>query len=376
MNSDITANRKLQHLKLSTREDVTYEDRCKPLFSEIFLVHKAFPGLRFDDIVLNTKFVNYELNAPILIEAMTGGIPEAKTVNSHLARLASRFKVAIGLGSQKLIIASRFNPAVVDTYRVVREIASDVPVIGNIGITQLQTTDLSDLLYAMDIVGVDAIAVHLNPAQEIVQPEGDRDFSPNLLDRFRELVKSAGRPVIVKEVGHGLSMEIVQLFSALDVRIFDAAGACGTSWIKIEALRCGDDMICHHIGNKLHEEWWGIPTPLSVVEARYANRSAQVIASGGVWDGIKAAKMLALGSDMVGFARPLLKTLIEKGFDGAQNYLERYISELKTTMFLVGAEKPSDLCKTPVVLGGTIVSYLTGRGIDVEKYLSARCFHG
>lgn len=373
MNLDTIANRKLQHLKLSVRDDVTYEDLCKPLFYEINLVHRAFPGLRLDDITLKTKFIGYSLNAPILIEAMTGGVPEAKALNSYLARLASEFKIAIGLGSQKPIVASKFNSAVIDTYRVVRDTASDVPVIGNIGITQLLNTDLTELLHAMDVVGVDAIAIHLNPAQEIVQPEGDRDFSMEILDRFKELVRSAGKPVIVKEVGHGLSMEVVQLFSSIGVKVFDVAGACGTSWIKVEALRCREDMICHHIGNRLHEEWWGIPTPLSVIEARFADRKARVIASGGVWSGIKAAKMLALGADMVGFARPLLKALIEEGFNGAYKYLERYITELKTVMFLVGAEKPDDLCKTPLVIGRRILDYLSVRGIDPLQYLNTRC---
>ncbi|MEM4869275.1 MAG: type 2 isopentenyl-diphosphate Delta-isomerase [Desulfurococcaceae archaeon] len=369
-------NRKAQHIRISLRDDVTYEERCNPLFSEIRLVHRAFPGLKLSDVDLKTRFLNYDLEAPIIIEAMTGGVQEAKTINENIAKIASKFKIAVGLGSQRPIITSKFNSSILETYRVVRDIASDVPVIGNIGIAQLLELDLNDIIHAIEVTGADALAVHLNPAQEVVQPEGDTDFSEKLLERLSMLLKSMSKPVIVKEVGHGLSMEVVSLFSKLGIRIFDVAGACGTSWVKVEAQRCPENTFNHQLGVKLHSEWWGLPTPISIVETRFASRSSLVIASGGIWDGIKAAKSLALGANMVGFARPLLKALLEGGFNSAVKYVENYVSELRIVMFLVGAQSVDKLCKTPIMLGPTIASFLVTRGIDVPLYIKElRCRH-
>ncbi|MEM4732075.1 MAG: alpha-hydroxy-acid oxidizing protein, partial [Desulfurococcaceae archaeon] len=166
------------------------------------------------------------------------------------------------------------------------------------------------------------------------------------------------------------------LFSKLGIRIFDVAGACGTSWVKVEAQRCPENTFNHQLGVKLHSEWWGLPTPISIVETRFASRSSLVIASGGIWDGIKAAKSLALGANMVGFARPLLKALLEGGFNSAVKYVENYVSELRIVMFLVGAQSVDKLCKTPIMLGPTIASFLVTRGIDVPLYIKElRCRH-
>jgi isopentenyl-diphosphate delta-isomerase len=366
-------SRKNEHIHLSLRSDVTFENKCRELFSQIVLIHQALPGLRYEDIDLSTSFLSYELSAPIVIEAMTGGTRLAKKINESLALVASKYRVAIGVGSQRPIIASKFDPEIVATYRVVRDIAREVPVIGNIGVAQLAEFDINDIIRAVELIEADALAVHLNPAQEIIQPEGDRNFSTSLVEKVVELSKSLRKPIIIKEVGNGLSLEVASLFCKHGLRIFDVAGACGTSWVMIEALRCHEGSPNHVLGSKLHEEWWGIPTPLSLVEVKAACPGSKVIASGGVWDGFKAAKMLAIGASMVGFARPLLKALVDAGLEGAFKYLEQYIRELKTAMFLTGTRSLRELCEKPVVLGPLVVSYLTMRGIDVAAYLKKRC---
>ncbi|MEM0001302.1 MAG: type 2 isopentenyl-diphosphate Delta-isomerase [Desulfurococcaceae archaeon] len=368
------ARRKIEHIEICLREDVDFEDNCESYFREIILIHQALPGVSYSDVDTVTKFLGYTLNAPILIEAMTGGHPQLKHVNEELAKLAEELKLAIGLGSEKPIIKSGFSREVVETYRVVREIARSVPVIGNIGITLLHETTIDVIKRLVEVVEVDALAIHLNPAQEVIQPEGDHDFSAVLLSKVSELTKELKLPIIIKEVGHGLSMEVVKSFRERGVRIFDVAGACGTNWIKVEALRNPDNSVKREVGLLFSKINWGIPTPLSLIESRWVAPDAFIIASGGVWNGVNATKLIALGANMVGVAKPILKTLIKHGYESARKYLEKYITEIKTTMFLIGASEISELCFKPLVLGSTIKYYVESRGINAKEYIEkTRC---
>ncbi|MEM4915837.1 MAG: type 2 isopentenyl-diphosphate Delta-isomerase [Desulfurococcaceae archaeon] len=367
--NEAIANRKLQHIEICTRNDVVFPGNCEDVFKEIILVHQAFPGINLNDVLLSTKFLGYELNAPIIIEAMTGGHESLRTINEQLAKIAKEFKIAIGLGSQLLLIKSNFKEKILETYRVVREVSWDIPVIGNIGITSLWDIDIDKIKIAMDAIDVDALAVHLNPAQEVIQPEGDTRFGKDLLQRFQVLVKEIRMPIIIKEVGHGLSMETVKLFYEIGVKMFDTAGACGTNWALVEAYRNPPDSVKHIIGAKLSS--WGIPTPLSVIEARVAGPGSVIIASGGIWDGIKAVKSLALGSNLVGIARPVLKHLLEGGLENAKKYISLFIEEMRISMFLVGATTLSELLEKPLVLGERIINYMRMRNIDPVLYVKS-----
>jgi isopentenyl-diphosphate delta-isomerase len=365
-------HRKQHHIELCLREDVVFPENCKHIFNEIFLVHRAIPGIRLDNVDLSAKFLGYELQAPIIIEAMTGGLPASRPINENLAKIAHKFKISIGVGSQRPILQSSFKQEVIDTYRVVREIAHDVPVIGNIGITQLREVSIDVIKMLIDTINADALAIHLNPAQEAVQPEGDIDFSEDLYYKVRDVVRELNIPVIIKEVGHGLSIEVLSKLVELGVHYVDTAGACGTNWAIVEALRNPKESVNYYVGLELAD--WGIPTPLSVIEARSISRELVVIASGGVWNGIKALKVLALGANLVGFARPLLKALLEQGLEGAETYIKRYLTTLRTVMFLVGAKDLKSTCKIPIVLGSTIINYLTQRGINPVEYVKRlRC---
>lgn len=370
------AKRKIEHIELCLRNDVVFENNCEDYFEEIILIHQALPGINYSDIDLTTRFLGCDLRAPILIEAMTGGHPKLKNINENLAKLAEEFKIAIGLGSQKPIVKSNFDPEVIETYKVVRSIAQSVPVIGNIGITLLHELEINSIMKLLELVEVDALAIHLNPAQEIIQPEGDHNFGNILLNKFSDLIKELKIPIIVKEVGHGLSMEVVRSFRAIGVKFFDVAGACGTNWIKVEALRNPENSVKRDVGLLLSKMKWGIPTPISLIESRWIAPDAYIVASGGVWNGIYAAKLIALGSDLVGVARPILKTLIEHGYSGARKYVEKYLEELKTTMFLTGASTLRELRVKPVILGPNIRYYIESRGISVREYLDkSRCAH-
>lgn len=360
--------RKLQHLELALDPRVDYKDYCRSIYSEIKLIHKALPGLSFSDVSLEVEFLGYKLSAPLMITGMTGGHPSLTKVNKMLAELAESKRIAIGVGSQRAMVTSGFNSDVVASYRVVRDTARSVPVIGNIGLNTLNDIELDVVVKLVEVLDADALAIHLNPAQEVVQPEGDTRLRTELVDKVKELVSVLGKPIVIKEVGSGLSMEVVELFHRAGVRIFDVAGACGTNWALIEAYRNPPGTPRYESGLKLSE--WGIPTPLSVIEARHAARDSIIIASGGVWDGFKAAVNIALGADMAGVAKPILGKLLKEGVAAAEVYLDSYIYELKTAMYLTGARTTRDLRSVPVVLGSNIVGVMLQRGIDLYKYLS------
>jgi isopentenyl-diphosphate delta-isomerase len=362
--------RKFEHIEISLREDVVYPDNCMDLYEEVILIHQAIPGLSLSDIDLTTHFLGYELHAPLVIEGMTGGYPDLGKLNENFAKLANEFKIALGLGSQRPIVIHGFSQEVVETYRIARKIATDVPLIGNIGISQLRELKVEEIRKLVESINADALAIHLNPAQEIIQVEGDTYFKDDLVERVRELVKELGVPIIVKEVGTGLSMETVAKFRDVGVNIFNIAGACGTNWIAIEALRNPENSLKRSLGLSLSRARWGIPTPLSLIEARYVAPSSTIIGSGGVWNGIYAAKLLALGADLVGFARPVLKAFMTGGYEVMKKYVEQYINELKAVMFLVGASSVKELRRKPVVLGTKIRNHIQQRGIDPDLYIS------
>ncbi|WP_448578821.1 type 2 isopentenyl-diphosphate Delta-isomerase [Thermosphaera sp.] len=359
--------RKIQHLEIVVNRDVDFKDRCEEYFNDIILIHQAIPGFRREDVDTSTRFLGYELKAPVMITGITGGARETLEINRKLAQIASQHGIALGLGSQRPILTSSFNSEVVETYRVARDVASNIPLIGNIGFNTLKTLGVQEVKQLVDIVKADALAVHLNPAQEAIQPEGDTDFSLETLSVLREVVKEVGVPVLIKEVGNGLSYEVVRkITTETGVKIFDVAGACGTSWVKVEMYRTVGD-VKKRVAQLIGE--WGIPTPLSVVETRLASPDSTIIASGGVWDGLRAVKSLVIGADMAGFAKPVLTRLLKEGFESASGFITEYVESMKTVMFLIGAEKLSDLRKTPVVFGPALRNYVSQRGFSLDKYL-------
>ncbi|MET1160721.1 MAG: type 2 isopentenyl-diphosphate Delta-isomerase [Thermoprotei archaeon] len=362
-----TKKRKEQHIDIVTKLKPIYRDKCKKYYDSIILIHSAFPGIKYSDIDTTIKFLGYELSAPIMITGMTGGYAGAIDINEKLAIIASKSRIAIGVGSQKPLLESRDNETV-KSYKIVREKAYDVPVIGNIGIDSLRKTSIEEIIELLDIIDADALAIHLNPAQELVQPEGNTDFSRDILNIIGQLVKKVNKPVIIKEVGTGLSMEVVELFYSRGIRYFDVAGSCGTNWIMVEYYRTRG--IKKYLAKLLRN--WGIPTPLSVVEARCTAPNSFIIASGGVWNGLYAVKNIALGANLVGFARPILKILVKHGLEQAIKYIERYIESIKAVMFLTGASSIKELWRIPISLLSPTKDYITQRGIDIKNYMFLR----
>jgi len=329
MKKSETENRKKEHVDIALRPDAQYSK--KPGFEKIELLHNALPEISFDDVDLSIEFLGKKLHYPLLISAMTGGYNEAKRINEELAQAAQKHRIAFAVGSQRAMLET---PSLKETY-FVRDVAPDVPIIGNIGAVQLKKYGLEKVLGLVSAIEADALAVHLNPLQEIVQPEGDRDFS-GILDAISKLCDKAHFPIIVKEVGSGISQDVALKLKAGGVSYIDVAGAGGTSWSKVEYARDGPTP---------GFEEWGIPTLESLIQCR---DTVPLIASGGVRNGIDIIKALALGAKLGGAAYPFLKALNQSQAK-LDSELEKWESQMKKAAFLTGCKNVEELKKAKLI---------------------------
>jgi isopentenyl-diphosphate delta-isomerase len=330
----ITRNRKSEHIRIVRDEDTAAEG-VTTAFERFRLPHEALPEIDLRKVDLRTRVLGRDLKAPILISCMTGGSELAKTVNRRLAAAAQRFGLALGLGSQRAMWKA---PELTDTYAV-RDVAPDVLLIGNLGAVQLNygatALDCERLARA---VGADALALHLNPLQEAVQPEGDVDWS-DLKSKVAAVAETAKVPIILKEVGSGISRGLARWVRGTKIAAVDVAGAGGTNWAKVESYRARD-----RFQERLARSFagWGIPTADSLEACRQELPDRPIIASGGVRDGIDAAKAIVLGADLVGLARPFLEAATES--DEAVLETARLVTEqLRIAMFCAGAATLQDL---------------------------------
>ncbi|MEM5778771.1 MAG: type 2 isopentenyl-diphosphate Delta-isomerase [Candidatus Aenigmatarchaeota archaeon] len=337
-----TQQRKEEHLKICLEENVETFDSS---FNDVNLIHNSLPDLDFNEIDTSTTFFGKELSMPLLIDAITGGISEAKKINKDLAEIAEKKKIAFALGSQRAMLE---NPKLKETY-FVRDVAPKTLVIGNIGISQLKKFKTEKIENALKAIKADALAVHINPAQEIFQKEGDLDFK-NAGAELNRLCNELSYPVIGKEVGTGICREVAILLKEVGVKAINVAGYGGTNWIVIEGLRSGKDFEAF--------KNWGIPTPISILESKVG---LPIIASGGIRSGLDIAKCLALGADICGIALPFLKILNNKGKKGLEEFIDKLQYELKTAMFLSGCENIEKLKNVKYVLTGKAKDWVEQR---------------
>jgi len=276
----------------------------------------------------------------MLISSMTGGDHAIiKTINHNLAQAAQQTRVAMAVGSQRVMFTAPESHASFD----LRKFAPDAPLISNIGAVQLNCgLSAPDLQQAIDILQADGLYLHLNPLQEAVQPEGDTDFS-NLVEKIAELQRSLDVPVLLKEVGAGLSARDIELGLSAGVQYFDVAGRGGTSWSRIEYLRSRNN----DIGLRFQD--WGIPTPIALRQAQPYLDRAHIIASGGLRDGLDMVKSVILGAFLCGIAAPLLKPAMES-VDAVVAVIEKIQQEFKTAMFLLGVGRVADLHNNDTLL--------------------------
>ncbi len=329
-------DRKQEHIQLALDDRMQLDGH---FFDGLRFEHDALPELDMGAIDLGVRFLERELAAPLLISCMTGGTEEAGRINRNLALAAEEVGIAIGVGSQRKAIE---DPSQAESFRI-RELVPSVPLLANLGAVQLNYGfGLDECRRAVDMIEADALVFHLNPLQEAIQPEGQCDFS-SLLAQMAEVAAALDAPVIVKEVGCGLSRDVGRRLREAGFTILDTSGLGGTSWARIEASRADDFALGELFAG------WGVPTPRSIRELR-ALGGLTVIGSGGVRNGIDAAKAIALGADLVGAAKPFLQ-----GADvSAEETVARaraFVRELRIAMFCAGAGSVSELQETPLVEG-------------------------
>jgi isopentenyl-diphosphate delta-isomerase len=338
--------RKADHLELARSGDVGFLRRTT-LFDCVELIHDSLPELDLASVDTSCTVLGKRLKAPILIAGMTGGTERAARINRELAALAEERGYAFGLGSQRAILK---NPATLSTYAV-REVAPTVLLFGNLGVVQASELATAEVERLVGLVGADALCIHLNPAMELVQAEGDRDFRGGLATLER-LGRELSVPVIAKETGSGLSSSVARRLRAAGIRHVDVSGAGGTSWVAVEMHRA--EGRARALGQTFRD--WGIPTAVSVAwVARHGFDT--VCATGGVKDGLTIAKAIALGATVGGIARSALQA-VEDSADAAREFFERVEAELKTAMLLVGARDLAALRSVPRVITGELGAWL------------------
>jgi isopentenyl-diphosphate Delta-isomerase len=337
------SKRKDDHLDLATHGNVGFRNKTT-LLECVELVHDALPELSVDEVDLHTRVLGRTLRAPIILAGMTGGTARAQRINRELSSIAEERGYGFGLGSQRPMLK---DPSTAATYQV-RDVAPSVLLLGNIGAVQaasMKTEQLADLIAA---IGADALCVHLNPAMELVQGEGDRDFR-GIEAMYRRLTSELGKPVIAKETGCGISAGVARRLAACGVRDVDVSGAGGTSWVAVEAERgAAED---RPLGEAFWD--WGIPTAASLVSVA-SQRFRTVIATGGVATGLDAARALVLGASAVGIARPVLQALEQGGRARALAFLSDLERELRTALLLMGARDVATARERPHFIKGEL----------------------
>lgn len=353
--TDQTRMRKRDHLEPFRHGSVPSRAQTHWLTC-VELVHQALPELALNEIDLSASLAGHPLRAPLMITGMTGGTEEARDINQTLARAAGRLGLAFGVGSGRAMLE---DPSLTATYDV-RDSAPDAFLCWNLGGVQVCRHSVDQIRRALDALRLDAICVHLNPAQELAQPEGDRDFR-GVLKGIAELVRRLERPVIVKETGAGLSRETGRRLFDVGVRTVDAAGVGGTSWVGVELLRSdrAEDP-------EVRPLWdWGLPTAAAVAELQGVG--LEVIASGGIRTGLEAAQAIALGASAVGVAAPLLQAYYEGGEEAILGRLEALLSGLRRALLLTGCRDLSALQKAPRVIADPLRCWLEQRAVLPER---------
>nr|WP_199324802.1 type 2 isopentenyl-diphosphate Delta-isomerase [Phormidium sp. FACHB-1136] len=336
-----TQVRKADHLRICLDDNVQCSQVSTGL-ERLRFRHCALPEVDWQDLDLSTEFLGHRLGAPLLISSMTGGTEEAQRINQRLAATAQRYGLAMGVGSQRVAVE---NPDLMTTFRV-RDVAPDILLLANLGAVQLNYDyGLDQCHQVVDHLEASALILHLNPLQEAVQTRGDTNFK-GLLTKIEQICAALPVPVVVKEVGNGISAPLVRRLMEAGVAAVDVAGAGGTSWAKVESERATDPLQ-RRLGQTFAD--WGLPTADCLISARQVAPNLPLIASGGLRNGLDVAKTLALGADLAGLAYPFLKAASDSEAAVAA-LAEVLIAEIKTVLFCTGQATLSGLRQEGVLL--------------------------
>ena len=334
--------RKKDHVDLTTSGEVNY--RTSTGFEDYQFVHNALPEVNVEDVSTEAKFLGRTFSFPLFISSMTGGYTDAGAVNAIIAQFCEEYNLPFGVGSQRIMLE---DPDAVSSFSVVREKAPNTFIAANIGGAQLVgglSQDKVDLL--IDSIQADAVIVHLNPLQELMQPEGDRKFK-GIEKGINQLCSDSPVPVIVKETGAGISGEVAERLLQAGVKVIDVAGAGGTSWAKVENERLSNKNPDHDFDD------WGLPTLDCVLEVQElkSQYDFELIASGGICSSQDIAKSLCLDADFAASAQPVIKAVVDDGFEGLEQLYQKWQKQMTTVLTLLGCERPEELEPKHLKLG-------------------------
>lgn len=359
--TDEVKQRKIEHVSVALGQDVSVPQRAN--WGDIQFVHQALPEVDLDEIDTSVNFLGRSLRYPIFMSSLTGGHSDVTSINRNLARAAERYGLALGVGSQR---AGIVNPDVAASYAVTRQHAPNTFLIANIGAPQLivqprhPAFTLEQVERAINMIGANALAVHMNSLQEATQPEGDRRAVGEAA-ALKALTSQIALPVVAKETGAGVCREQALLLRSCGIAAIDVGGAGGSSMSAMEAARSqshGDERN-RNLGMLYRD--WGIATPVAVVEASVAG--LPLISTGGVRNGLDMARALALGATLVGMGFPFLKAASES-YEAVCGLLETVVAELKVAMQLSGAANIAQLQQVDIVVTGETCNWLTMRGFE------------
>ena len=334
--SNIRGDRKKEHIEHYLGS--TYKNDT--LFEDVYVEHNSLAELDLDDIDTSVDFLGRTIRYPIMINAMTGGTEFSREINRELSKIAGKYDIPMAVGSQTIALANEDSHS---SFEIVREIMGDDGIV----LSNLNGhATVKEVQYAMDIIEADGVQIHLNPAQELAMKEGDRQFK-GILSNIGDIADGIEKPVIVKEVGFGISPDVARRLYDVGIRHIDISGKGGTNFIEIEDRRYG--------GSGFSDIYsWGIPTALSLIECRGIGKHLKLISSGGIRTSLDILKSLILGADMVGIGGMILRKLMEDGPEATDAYLGNLIYKLKMLMVLTGSRNIGELREVPYRLKGDL----------------------
>ncbi len=342
------SSRKLEHIRYALEnQSMNIGD-----FDQVQFVHQSISQVSLEDINLETVIGGLKLGSPIIINAMTGGAMETTKINQKLAVVARETGVAIAVGSQMAAIK---DSTLRRSYQIVRQENPKGVVFANLGSEALP----SHALAAIEMIDANALQIHVNTIQELVMPEGDRNFK-GMLERIQEIKEAIEIPLIVKEVGFGFSKESAAQLKDIGVKLIDVGGKGGTNFAYIENRRREKPL---EFFNQ-----WGNSTPISILEVK-AVSGIDIIASGGIRDSLQAAKALGIGANAVGIAGKILEKIVHQNEKEAMDYLVEIHEELRYIFTALGAVNILELQKKPYVLSADILNWCHQRGLILKNSL-------